>query len=774
MKNENINILRLFKNFFYYKKGILLIVFFTLLFTTIYIKKQTPIYASNILISIGNDDTSSIKMLFPNSVVQTVDMESKLDYEITLLKSYRIISEVLDEVDFVQKIFLKDRWRDEEIFIEKLPFSLKWKNKFKENEKFEFEFKSFNNNSFYIFFKGEKRLYHYDKFITIKNNKLKISKKGILNKNNQYIIKINNNKSEIIQNIIGNLSISKDANKLLKISYEDTVAPRIKIFLNRLILTYKKSILEKRQEKDNKNIIFYNKTIKEVEEILLTLGNKLKNYKSTYSDLSMIGSEDKLFVNVLEKKRKLSELSLQLNDLKTTKRRINSGIYSTVLLENSKLRTEALNQLLMKLINKKILLERLYKQRENKKLLVLDNSEYIQYLNKLQESEELLRALRADYTDNYPDVQELKEKIIQQKNALENYLLNNINLYSKKVSFLKQEVLQVINDLIKSTKDKYDSISKLLVSDKNSIDTLPQKSMELDTLKREFKLNEENYKTLLKKKSEAMISKASNIVSIDIIDIPTIPESPIKPKKNFLYLSGLIIALLFSILYISIKRYLNQTIEEESDLILNDYELIVYQENNLQKNLWRLISIFEKSFLSSKVIGLTSNEYIENKKDTLIELGITLASINKKVLIVDFDIYHATFSKLLSSNYSGLTNILTSKHDCSKIDIDSYIIKEKSGYPNIDFLLSGPILSNGSRLLFNEKIDSLINILRDKYDYILIDFAPIGRYPVMNLLIKYCDSLLVVVEKGKTDKSFVQKLDKIELEIEEKIILFNS
>ena len=775
MKSENINILRLFNDFYYYKIGILIIISIILLLTTIYIEKQTPIYASNMLISIESDDASSINTLFQNSVAQEVDKENKLNYEITLLKSYRIISEVLDKVDFVQKVFLKGQWRNEELFLKELPFTLNWQSEFKENEKLNFEFQALNQNQFYIFFQGNKFLAHYDDLIKIGNYRLQIKKNSIINFNNHYLIKINNNKTKIIQNIIQNLSIKKDTNKLLDIKYEDTVAPRIKLFLNELIVIYKKHILEKRQQKDTNNIIFYNKTIKELEEVLLRLGNELKNYKSSHSELSMIGSEDKLFMNILEKKNMLSKLSLQLNNLKTTKRRIKNGIYSTVLLENSELGTEALNQLLTKLIKKQILLERLHKQKENMELLVLDVPEYIEYLNELEESKSSLRILKANYTDNYSEVQELQEKIKQQNNALENYLLNNINLYTKEVYFLKQKVLRVINDLIKSTKNKYNLVSKTLSYDKKSIDSLPKSSMKLESLKREFKLNEENYKILLKKRSEAMISKASNILNIDIIDMPTIPKSPIKPKKNFLYFSGLIVALLLSILYISIRRYLNQTIQRESDFSLMDYKLIVYEKDNFQRNLWRLISIFEKSFYSSKVIALTSNDYIENRKDTLIELAITLSSINKKILIVDFDIYYAIFTNLISSNnQKGLSNILTSKHSCSEIDIENYIVHEESGYSSIDFLLSGPLLPNGSRLLFNERIDTLINILRDKYDYILIDFAPIGRYPVMNVLIKYCDSLLVVVEKGKTDKSFSHKLDKIELEIEEKIIFFKK
>ncbi len=567
MKDENINLIKLFSEFYIYKIEILIIISLTLFFTTIYIQTQTPIYASSMLVSIERDDASSMKILSPKNVLHTMEMKSKLDYESSRFKSYSTISKVLDKIGFFQKVFLKKVWRDEELFVKNLPFTLQWQSKFKDNEKFQFEFQSLNQNSFYISFNGEKEMYQYDDVIEIKNYKLRIEQNDSLNSNNCYLVKINTNKSKAIKKSINNLTISEKANRLLNIKYEDTVAPRIKAFLSQLVLTYKSDILEKRQAKEKKNILFYDKTIKQLAEVLQVLGNKLKEYKTTHSELSMVGSENRLFLNVLEKENKLSLLSLQLNDLKTTKRRISNNVYSIVLLENSALRTESLNQLLTRLVKKKNLLEHLYTQKEKKELLVLEDRKYTTYLNKLQEDKELLRRLRREYTDNYLEIKELKENISKEKNLLENYLLNKTKLYKREVSSLKQEVLRTLDDLIQSTENKYTATSKILVSNKNSIDSLPKSSMQLETLKRKFKLNEDNYKTLLKRRSESMISKTSNIVSIDIVDMPIIANKSIKPKKAFLYFAGLIMALFLATLYVSIQRYLKQRIQKEPNML---------------------------------------------------------------------------------------------------------------------------------------------------------------------------------------------------------------
>jgi len=769
MQNENINILNLFYNFYRYKYGIFIIISLTLISSYFYIKQEIPIYSSNILIGIEKDEYSSIKALFPNSNVVNIDMDSKLDYEIKILKSYRIVSNVLNKVDFYNRVYIKDKWKTQEVDKALIPFSMIVINNIDDNKKITFQFKELDNSQFYIIYDGQEYKYRYKDIVTINNIKIKFGRNhNIPHSHFTYIIKIDKNIKEIVHNIINNISITKEANRLLNISYSDEIPTRIKTFLTTLINTYREDNLRRLQDKDTKNILFYNRAIKELKETLKSIGNKLKQYKSIHSELYMVGSENELFLNLLKEKRELPKLSLQLNNLKTTKSKVLNGNYSTELLENSLFSIKGLNKLLNEYIEKKIFLKKLFKQSQNTDLLILKDTEYIYYIKEIEENENKLNQLQEEFTDNYPDIRVLKETIENKRHFLTEYLNNKIDITSEELETIRTRIIKAIDNLIESTQKKLDSIKKGISKNDKIIKKIPNSLLEFQILQREFDLNEENYKRLLKKRSEAIISKASNILNIDIIDIPTIPKTPIKPKKKFIYLSGILIGLIFSILYISIRRYFNKIVESKGDIPAGEYKVIEYTS----KTIWQIIGIYENNPINSNIIAVTTSSNKENKKDTIVELGMNLDSIGKRVLIIDFDIYNGKFSSSFSSYKTGLTNILTSKHSCKDINIEKYINKDVHGYGNIDMLFSGPIFPNSSALLFDKKIGELLTLLKEEYHYILIDFPPIGKYPIVHILSKYVDNSLFIVEIGKTEKSFFNILHETIININNKIILY--
>jgi Mrp family chromosome partitioning ATPase len=312
-----------------------------------------------------------------------------------------------------------------------------------------------------------------------------------------------------------------------------------------------------------------------------------------------------------------------------------------------------------------------------------------------------------------------------------------------------------------------------------AIDKLPKSIMELEELKRTFTRNEKNHEKLLQKRSESIISKESIISNVHIVDSATYPVYPIKPKKKFLYLSGLILGFLLSIIYSSIRIYRDKTIYSKNDISLKNYSVIYNGKKAIEDSFWTAIAYFEKLTTShkSKIVLITSNGYQENKSFTTEKLSFVLADISKKVIIIDFDIYNAKISyKLKKISHIGLSTLLTSKHDLTEINIDDYIVKNRyKEHKNVDILLSGPIMPNGSSLLFDSKIQSLMNILSIKYDYLLIDAPPFGKYPAMITLLKYIDIFLVVATVKKTDKRFFEKLNELnEKDIEKAIFLIET
>ena len=759
-KEESINLITLFYDFYRYKWSVLIILISILTGTFFYVKKIVPIYSSDILVSIESDEMSNIKSLFPNSNVININTEGQLDYDITILKSRHIISEILNKIDLSKRFFIETPWQDRELYKEEIPFRLKFDNIKSKSSSFEFILEEIDQKTFTLRLNKQDSIsvkYKYGQTIKTDEYSLEIYKKESYDSESvakKYRIQIENNKNILIADILKHLSIEKKVNRLLKISYEDTIPLRAKDIITQLLSSYESYNLNIKQQKDVSSIAFLNKRISELEHTLKDIGIKLRAYTLKHSELLFVGTEDKIFSNIIEKNRNIANLSLKLDALKITKRGIEEGIYSSSLLENSNFQTEDIRQLIEKLREKKSI-----------NMLLVNDSTYTDMLTQLRESKMKLQELTLEYTMEHPDVKKVQADIDTIQGELDNYINNHFSGYSKEVGEVKWEINRTVEALINSTQQAYASMQESLEKDKNIIHKLPKSTMKLKELKRAFELNENNYKNLLQKRSEALISKESTTSNINIIDSATEPSHPISPKKIFLYISGLILGLLLSIIYTSFRIYRDKSIYSKNDISLPNYSLVY--DRKREDGLWTLIAQLEQLTISdkSKIVLITSNSYNENKSFTTKEIAIALKNISRKVLIIDFDVYYPKLSQSLKRRVPiGLSTLLTSKHLFDELNADDYISYINSDYENIDILTSGPIIPKGVSLLFNSKLQPLLESLSSKYDYILIDAPPIGKYPATSILLKYIDIFLVIAKVKKTDKRFFEKLNEISTE----------
>jgi uncharacterized protein involved in exopolysaccharide biosynthesis len=767
LKNESINIITLFHKFYRYKWSVLFISVAILIATFFYIKQIIPIYSSNILISIQSDKSTNIS-LFQNDHIVNVDMKSKLEYDTKILKSRYIISKVLDKIDFSKRFFLHNKWRDIELYGQEIPFEVDF-NTSSPNSSFQFILKTIDQDTFIlknIDDDDNKSLKYckYGEIIKGDSYYLSINQKLNFSSDIEYRIDLKNNKNSMISDILNNLIIEKQANRLLKISYEDRVPNRAKDVISQLVKSYKEYNLNSRQLDDVNHIAFLDKAILEVGDSLKKISNKIKKYRTIHSELLSIDAENKIFSNIIEKNRNIEEISLKLNALKVTKSRFKKGIYSTLILENNSIKSKEIKESIDKLKIKRERLTLLKKQSNNLENLIINDSFYMNLVTQLKKDKMELTKLLVEYTEEYSKVRKIEKRINAFQQEMQNYIDNHININSKKIKELKIEIAKIIDMLIATVEKKYFSMKKSLKKDKKSIDSIPESTIKLKELKRAFELNENNYKRLLQKRSEALISKESTISNIQIVDSASEPIHPIKPKKAFLYLSGFILGLFLSIFYTSFRTLRDKTIYDENDILLDNYSLVYDKNQNREDIIWILLSQIEEKIGSkeSKIVLISSSSYKENKKSIIKELSLALEEVRKRVLIIDFDLDNAQITKELDkSSEIGLSTILTSRHNLSEMSISDYINYINYDYKNIDILCSGPIVQNNSSLLFNPKVKVLLEELSKEYDYILIDSTPIGVKPTVNILFEYIDMLLIVAEIKKTNKDFFQKLNKV-------------
>lgn len=151
-----------------------------------------------------------------------------------------------------------------------------------------------------------------------------------------------------------------------------------------------------------------------------------------------------------------------------------------------------------------------------------------------------------------------------------------------------------------------------------------------------------------------------------------------------------------------------------------------------------------------KVMTITSSGKSEGKSTILANYAVALAKSNKKVLLMDCDLRRPIIHKLFDRrNRVGLTNVLL-----KEADIKSAIqLTEVEG---LHIISSGPIPPNPSEILASKRMSDLVDLLKQAYDYILIDAPPVGVVTDAAVLSRVTDGYILVAALSVANKDGVK------------------
>jgi tyrosine-protein kinase Etk/Wzc len=346
--------------------------------------------------------------------------------------------------------------------------------------------------------------------------------------------------------------------------------------------------------------------------------------------------------------------------------------------------------------------------------------------------------------DKSPYFNTLTIRIENLKNALSENIKYSINTNNISISGVEERLAKLYGD----------------------INQLPETERQLFGIERKFKLNDNTYTFLLEKRAEAQIAKASNLPDNEIVEAAKMkPEVPISPNKRLNLIISILAGVFFPFCYFWVKQALDETVSDEKTLkdisklpsIGNVYHnsdsdqklvLIDLPQSQISESL-RTVRTNLDYFLQGKrqqVILFTSTTSGEGKSFIALNIAISLALLERKTILLDFD-----FRKPKLFEYLGMTNSPgATSYLINKANLEDIIVP--TGIKNLDFITAGPTPPNPVELIGSEKTDQLINHLKSKYDYIIIDTPPSGLVSEALVLMKYSDLKIFVVRLNHTPK----------------------
>ena len=272
------------------------------------------------------------------------------------------------------------------------------------------------------------------------------------------------------------------------------------------------------------------------------------------------------------------------------------------------------------------------------------------------------------------------------------------------------------------------------------IKNMPTQEREFINIKRQQLIKEELYLFLLQKKEENAITLAVATPKGQIVDKAYNINKPVGATRLMLLSFSILIGLLLPIIYLYLRNIFKTKFGTRSELealtdipILGEIctndtnENIVVKDGSTSpiSELFRLLRSNIQFILNGKdekVILVTSSTSGEGKSFISSNFAKTLALSRKKVILIGMDIRNPRLGDYLKlQNKYGLTNYLAT----NTITIPEIIVP-KVLHDNMDIILAGPIPPNPAELLSSEKLKGLIDELKQTYDYIILDTAPVG------------------------------------------------
>ena len=371
---------------------------------------------------------------------------------------------------------------------------------------------------------------------------------------------------------------------------------------------------------------------------------------------------------------------------------------------------------------------------------------------------------------------EYNQGVIQREKLITSAGLNNptVQLLSTQLSNTKKNIINTVNTYQQQLKVSLRQLKRQENMAGARFSELPEKEKMLRSIERQQMIKENLFLLLLQKREEAAINFAVTAPSVKVVDYGLTKLKPVAPKKIVILGLSFIIGCFIPLAFFFTKFSFDTKIKTKSDLekisknipVLAEIPALadpisIFETNgrSVKSESFRILCsnvnylLSQKETKTGQVVFVTSSIKGEGKTMIALNLAMAFASLKKKVLLVGADLRnpqrHNYFE--INKNTRGLSDYLfnpeASWHD--------FITETKEQIPFLDICFSGPIPPNASQLLAGNNLEKFLDNAKKEYDYVILDTAPTVLVADTLLMADHADITVFVTRSGFTDKRLI-------------------
>ncbi|RYY82423.1 MAG: polysaccharide biosynthesis tyrosine autokinase, partial [Chitinophagaceae bacterium] len=309
------------------------------------------------------------------------------------------------------------------------------------------------------------------------------------------------------------------------------------------------------------------------------------------------------------------------------------------------------------------------------------------------------------------------------------------------------------------------------INESNSLlKAVPQKEIGLVNISRQQAIKNNIFTYLLQKREETALNSASTIADLRVIERAS-SGGPISPIPKNYYITGLLVGVLLAAGFIAMREQLNRKVlfrqeiearvsipviaellqlHNTAPIVVRDGKrsAIAEQFRSLRTNL-AFMGISEEA----NTVLLTSSVSGEGKSFTAINLAISFTLTGKRVALMEIDLRKPKISKHLGIERSpGITNYVIGQATLEEVT-------KKTEFSNLFVIPAGTIPPNPSELLLRERFAQLMKEVKETFDYVIIDTAPIGPVTDAFLLKNFADVTIYMIRHDVTPKVYLKLIN---------------